>query len=183
MATTAENTEVKAGTLAEGGEKHEGGAFPPFDSTHFASQLFWLAIVFAAIYMLMSRIALPRVADILENRRLKIAKDVQDASNLQAQAEAAGVAHTKSLSDARAQAQAMGQAQRDALAADSEAKRKAHETALNAKMAEAEANITATKAKAMESVEGIAHEAATTIIQQILGRAPSMDAIAKALKS
>ena len=80
MATNAENTEMKAGTLAEGGEKHEGGAFPPFDSTHFASQLFWLAIVFAAIYLLMSRIALPRVADILETRRLKIASDVESAS-------------------------------------------------------------------------------------------------------
>ncbi len=182
MATNAENTEMTAGTLVEGGEKHEGGAFPPFDSTHFASQLFWLVIVFAALYLLMSRIALPRVADILETRRLKIASDVESASKLQKQAEEAGVAHTKSLADARAKAQALGQAQRDSLSADSDAKRKTLETALNAKISQAEADIAATKSKAMLSVEGIAHETATQIVQQILGRAPNADAISKALK-
>jgi len=180
MATTAESNEVHTGTVAEGGA-HQGGAFPPFDAANFAPQLIWLAIVFGALYLLMSRVALPRVADILETRRAKIAKDVDDANAMQKTAEEAGVSYQKSLSDARANAQALGQAQRDRLAAESDAARKTHEGALNAKLAAAEASIAASKAKAMESVDGIAHDAASTIVQQILGKAANGEAISQAI--
>ena len=46
-----------------------GKGFPPFDAHTFASQLFWLALAFIALYLLMSRIALPRIGSILEARR------------------------------------------------------------------------------------------------------------------
>eukprot|EP01037_Dinobryon_pediforme_P008976 gene8976-9056_t len=157
--------------MAEGGA-HQGGSFPPFDSANFAPQLIWLVLVFAVLYLLMSRIALPRVADILENRRARIAQDVLDADKMQREASEASDAHEKSINDARAKAQAMGQAQRDKLAAESDTKRKAVEASLNAKLVEAEANISATKSKAMESVHTIAQEAAGVIVQQILGRTP-----------
>jgi F-type H+-transporting ATPase subunit b len=47
----------------------EHGVFPPFDSQTYPSQLFWLTLTFVALYLLMSRIALPRIASILEQRR------------------------------------------------------------------------------------------------------------------
>jgi len=182
MANTAETHETHTGTAAEGGA-HQGGAFPPFDSANFAPQLVWLVLVFAALYLLMSRIALPRVANILETRRARIAKDVHDAETMQRQASDASDAHEKSISDARAKAQALGQAQRDKLAAESDTKRKALEASLNMKLAEAEANISATKTKAMESVHAIAQDAASTIVEQILGRAPAQEAVSAALST
>ena len=182
MANTAETQDTHTGTVAEGGA-HQGGAFPPFDSANFAPQLVWLVLVFAVLYVLMSRIALPRVANILENRRARIAKDVQDAEAMQRQASDAGEAHQKSISDARAKAQALGQAQRDKLAAESDTKRKALEASLNAKLSEAEANIAATKTKAMQSVNAIAQDAASAIVQQILGRAPTNEAVSAALST
>ena len=54
--------------------------FPPFDTTHFPSQLLWLVITFGALYLLMSKIALPRVAGILENRQSKITSDLDSAA-------------------------------------------------------------------------------------------------------
>eukprot|EP01037_Dinobryon_pediforme_P009610 gene9610-9687_t len=182
MATTAETNEMHTGTVAEGGA-HQGGSFPPFDAANFAPQLIWLVLVFAALYLLMSRIALPRVADILENRRARIAQDVLDADKMQREASDASDAHEKAINDARAKAQAMGQAQRDKLAAESDTKRKAIESSLNAKLVEAEANISATKSKAMESVHMIAQDAASVIVQQILGRAPSAEAVSSALST
>jgi F-type H+-transporting ATPase subunit b len=81
-ATDAGHGATHAGTEVPGGA-HEG-AFPPFDSTHFMSQLIWLAITFGALYLLMSRVALPRVAAILKERSDKIASDLDAAKAAQA---------------------------------------------------------------------------------------------------
>ena len=64
---------AQAATPTLSGEK---AAFPPFDVATFAGQLFWLAITFAALYWLMSTIALPRVGAILEERASTIARDL-----------------------------------------------------------------------------------------------------------
>jgi F-type H+-transporting ATPase subunit b len=170
-----------AGTEVPGGG-HEG-AFPPFDSTHFASQLIWLAITFGLLYLLMSKIALPRVAGILKDRGDKIASDLAAAKAAQAQAEAAQVEHDKTLAEAKAKAQAVGQDAHQALAAESDIKRKALEADLNAKLATADAQIAEMKARAMANVDGIAKEAAASIIEQITGKAADPQKIAAALAS
>ena len=57
-------------TLATASElTPEPSAFPPFESATFLSQIFWLVIIFGLLYVLMSRVALPRVGAILDNRR------------------------------------------------------------------------------------------------------------------
>ncbi|HEY8580860.1 MAG TPA: F0F1 ATP synthase subunit B', partial [Beijerinckiaceae bacterium] len=79
--------------------------FPPFDTATFAGQLFWLAIIFGGLYYVMSRVALPRVAAILENRQSRIAGDLEAASAAQKSADEAGAASEKTLADAKANAQ------------------------------------------------------------------------------
>jgi F-type H+-transporting ATPase subunit b len=73
-------------------EAHAGG-FPPFDVTTFPSQLIWLAIAFAALYVLMSRVALPRIANILEERHDRVADDLEEAGKLKAESESAAQAY------------------------------------------------------------------------------------------
>ena len=68
------------GTLVETPTEHK--VFPPFDSTTFASQLLWFAITFALLYYLMAKVALPRIAGILEDRRDRIASDLDLAERL-----------------------------------------------------------------------------------------------------
>ncbi len=170
-----------ATTQAHGGAADHGGAFPPFDSTHFASQLLWLAITFGLLYLLMSRVALPRVGRILENRAARIAGDLEAAKAAQAQAQAAQVAHEKTLAEARAKAQELGQEAHRSLAAATEAKRKALESDLNAKLAAADAKISETKAKAMANVDSIATDAAGAIVEQLTGRKVDAGAIASAV--
>jgi F-type H+-transporting ATPase subunit b len=158
-----------------------GATFPPFASETFASQLLWFAITFGLLYWLMSKVALPRVAEILENRTNRIADDLAEAERLRAESEAAGAAYEKSLAEARAKAKAIAQETREALAAEAEAKRKVLELELHERLAVAEKTISARTAEAMASVRGIAADTATAIVERLTGKAPERAAVEAAL--
>ena len=89
------------------------GGFPPFNPQTFASQLFWLAITFVLLYVLMARLALPRVGAIIDDRQKRIAGDLAEAERLKEQSDAAVAAYEKALADARARAQAIANETRD----------------------------------------------------------------------
>jgi F-type H+-transporting ATPase subunit b len=172
-----------AQTQAHGGAKP---AFPPFQKETFASQLIWLAIFFVGLYLLMSRIALPRVGGIIEARTSQIEGDLAEANRLKLESESAITAYEKTLADARVNAQAIGAKKRDELMAEADKRRKTLEDQLNRKLEDAEKTIAATKTSAMGNVRGIATEAAAAIVERLIGQAPPekalADAIADALK-
>jgi F-type H+-transporting ATPase subunit b len=176
----AENT---AHTAAPGGHKEP---FPPFNRETFASQLIWLVLVFVGLYIVMSRLALPRIGGIIERRRQRIESDFREAENLRQQSEAALAAYEKKLAEARGNAQAIAAKNRDELMAKAEARRKELEAQLNRKLEEAEKTIAATKTAAMANVRAISTDAAAAIVQRLIGQAPSektiSDAVTEALK-
>jgi F-type H+-transporting ATPase subunit b len=155
--------------------------FPPFQGETFASQLVWLTLSFVILYVLMAKIALPRVTAIIEDRRSRMADDLAQAERLKAESDAALAAYDKALADARSRAQALASATREKQAAEAEATRKALEAKLNVRLAEAEATITATKTAAMANVQSIATEAAGAIVQRLIGTTPSADALSGAV--
>src|ERR1700744_5893659 len=165
--------EAKAGahTEANGGQ-HGGGPFPPFDSATFASQLVSLAIFFVALYVIVSRIALPRVGAVIDARQDRIEGDLADAQKLKDESEAALKAYEADLAAARSKAQAIGAGTRAKANAASEAERKSLEDKLAIKLADAEKSIAATRAAAMSNVRGIAADAAGAIVQRLTGAAP-----------
>lgn len=161
----------------------EGGGFPPFDSSTFGGQLFWLAITFGTLYLLMSRIALPRIASILNERQGTIESALSAAADAQKAAETEATALEQALAKAKSNAQAIAIEARSKSAKEIDAKRHAVESELTAKMVAAEASITETKAKAMANVEDIAKDAVSAMIEQLTGKAPTAAAIAKAVGS
>lgn len=163
------------------GEEAHGSSFPPFDAHTFPSQLIWFAIAFGALYLLMSRIALPRIANILEERHDRVADDREEAARLTAESEAAAAAYEKALASARGKAQGIAGETRDKLAAEAETKRKSLESELSAKLSAAEAQITATKDAAMSNVRGIAIDAAGAIVNELVGEAPAAHAVEAAV--
>jgi F-type H+-transporting ATPase subunit b len=170
-------------------EHPAGGArtFPPFDKQTFPSQLLWLTLTFVALYLLMSRIALPRIGTILEQRRARISGDLAEAQRLKGESDSAIAAYEKALADARARAQALLNESRQRQAAEAEAARKALDATLNARIAEAERGISAQKSAALANVRDIATEAAAAIVERLIGMAPSSReavaaAVAEALK-
>jgi F-type H+-transporting ATPase subunit b len=157
------------------------GAFPPFQSQTFASQLVWLVIAFVLLYALMAKWALPRVGRIIESRQKRIADDLADAERLKVQSDEAVAAYEKALADARARAQAIANETREQQQAAADATRKTLEGELNVKLAEAEKSIAATKQAAMANVRAIAEDAARAIIKRLIGSEPSDKAVAEAV--
>ena len=169
-----------AATEAPGGA-HEDVGFPPFATETFGGQLLWLAITFVVLYTLMSKLVLPRLTGIIENRRAMIAKDLDDAAAMKTRAEEAGTAYDKALAEAKGRAQTLAQETRAKLSAESDAQRKALEADLNARLAESEATIMARKTEAMGHVRGIARDTASAIIERLTGRAPAPQSVEAAL--
>ena len=163
--------------------EHPGGKpqFPPFNKETFASQLIWFAIFFVALYVIIARLAIPRIGGIVEARRGKIEGDLAEANRLKEQSDAALKAYEKSLADARGRAQTLANETRDKLNADAETARKALEGQLNAKLADAEKTIASTKSAAMANVRGIAVDTAAAIVQRLIGTAPAANAVEAAV--
>jgi F-type H+-transporting ATPase subunit b len=156
-----------AGSLAHGGA-HES-AFPPFDATNFAPQLIWLILIFGVLYLLMSRLALPRVAKILSTRETTIGADLDAARELQSKAQAADGQNNATLRAKKDEAQAIGREAQEKIAAEIGASRTVAEKKFAEEIAAAEARIAAEKTRAMANVEGIATEAAAAIIAKLTG--------------
>jgi F-type H+-transporting ATPase subunit b len=174
----AEKKGATAHTSADGGHK---APFPPFQKETFASQLVSLLIAFVALYLIVSRVALPKVGKTIDDRQAKIEGDLAEAQKLKDESDAALKAYEADLAAARSRAQAIGNETREKLNAASEAERKALEDKLSVKLADAEKTIAATREAAMSNVRGIAADAASAIVQRLTGVAPDGKAVASAV--
>jgi F-type H+-transporting ATPase subunit b len=177
----AANNAKQIETMEHVPAKEHGNGFPPFAKDTFASQLIWLALVFVALYLLMSRIALPRIGSILEARKAHVDGNLAEAARFKDSSDAAMAAYEKSLADARGRAQALANEARAQHAAEAEVNRKSLEEKLNARLAEAERSIAATKTAAMTNVHGIATGAASAIVERLIGAAPTANEVEAAV--
>ena len=168
----AESHGNASGTTAHTEAGAHERAFPPFQKETFASQLVSLLIAFVALYLIVSRIALPRVGSVIDERQNKIEGDLADAQKLKDQSDSALKAYENELAAARSRAQAIGAETREKLNAASEAERKTLEDQLSVKLAQAEKTIASTREAAMGNVRGIAADAAAAIVQQLTGVLP-----------
>ena len=167
-----------AHTEADGGH---GGGFPPFESSTFASQLVSLVIAFVALYLIVSRVALPRVGSVIDARQNAIEGDLAQAQKLKDESDAALKAYETELATARSRAQAIGNETREKLNAAAEAERKKLEDQLTAKLAAAEKQIAATRETAMSNVRGIAADTAGAIVERLTGVLPDGKTVSSAV--
>jgi len=167
-----------AHTEAEGGHK---APFPPFQKDTFASQLVSLLIAFVALYLIVSRIALPRVGKTIDMRQDTIDDDLAQAQKLKDESDNALKAYEAELAAARSRAQAIGAETREKLSAASDAERKTLEERLAFKLADAEKTIASTREAAMSNVRGIAADAASAIVQRLTGVVPDGTSVGQAV--
>jgi F-type H+-transporting ATPase subunit b len=185
QASDAAPAATASGTVAHAPEAKE--AFPPFDATTFASQLFWLAITFVTLYVLLRRVAIPRIGGILRARAERIAGDLSEAQRAKEKSEAAIAAYEKALASARANASAIAEGARNDAKAIAAAERKTTEAELAGKLVAAEARIADIKTKALADVGSIASEATTAIVKALIGsdvgKSDADAAVADAMKA
>ena len=162
-------------------EGHGEAGFPPFDTSTYPSQLLWLAITFGLFYLFLQKVVLPRIGNILEGRRDRIAHDLDQAARNKEEADAAVAAYEQELADARAKAHGIAQTAQDAAKADAEAERKSVEADLERKLVEAERRIATVREAAMKDVGTIAEETAGAIVEALIDRKPDDAAVAAAV--
>jgi F-type H+-transporting ATPase subunit b len=171
-----------AATTATTEAPHEGG-FPPFDTTTFPSQLFWLAVTFTVLFVVLWKVAGPRINGAITGRRRAINSAVEAARKARGDAEAAEAAYRTALAGARARAAALAEENRQALNAEI-AKVKADTDAKAAgAVAQADARIAATREAAKAHVSLAARDAAIAIVARLTGDTVSPEDAAAAVKN
>jgi F-type H+-transporting ATPase subunit b len=178
MAEPAATTET---TGAPGG--HEPAGFPPFKTETYPSQLFWLVVTFAFLFVVLWRVAGPRINAAITSRRGAINGAIAEASKARADAEAAQGQYEAALTAARARANALAEETRQKLNAEiahakAEADAKAHDA-----MAAADARIASTRETAKAAVGMAARDAAIAIVERLTGDKVSPEEATRALGS
>jgi F-type H+-transporting ATPase subunit b len=170
--------ETTANTESHGGQN----GFPPFQTEHFPSQLVWLGLTFILLYVLMSKIALPRIGSILADRSKRIADDIGAANRLKERSDAAHAAYEKALADARGRAQGIANETREREGAAAEETNKRLEAELHERLAAADQSIAGKREAAMANVGSIATETASAIVERLIGKAPPAHEVAAAVQ-
>ncbi len=154
---------------------------PQLVPSDWLPQLIWLAITFGILYVLMAKVALPRVGEVLETRRNKIQSDLQTADELRRATEEAIAAYEQALAEAKQKAHAIAQEARDELNTELTSEREKLEGDLSEKAKAAEARIEEAKTSALKEVDSIATEVASDLVDKLIGVSPSKGETEKAV--
>lgn len=156
-----------AETAAHGGEHGATGGFPPFDALTFGTQLFWFAVTFILLYLVVSRFVLPTVGGVLAKRASTIQTDLDQAAQKSAAAEDARTQMERAVAKARADARSMIDAARADVMAKLNAEQEAAEKRLTDRITSAEAAVNAARQKALGEVPALADQLAREIADKI----------------
>jgi F-type H+-transporting ATPase subunit b len=153
--------------MAENATQGASGGMPQLDPSSFPNQIFWLVIALVAIYFILSRIALPRIAAVLAERQGALTSDLAAAEDLKQRAVEAEAAYNKALADARVEAAKISDETRAAIQRDLDKAIARADAEISAKAADSEARITEIKAGAVRSIEEVARDVAGDIVAAV----------------
>ena len=139
---------------------------PQLNPLDWGPQLIWLLITFGILYVLMLKVALPRIGSVIEARADRIAKDLAEADRLRRETEEAIAAYEQALAEAKQKAHAIVDEGRAKLKAESAAERARLDAELAERGAEAEKRIDEAKTSAMRDVNEVAADVAADIVRQ-----------------
>jgi F-type H+-transporting ATPase subunit b len=142
---------------------------PQLDVSTFPSQIFWLVVTFAALYVLMAKLAIPRIEAAVEGRRIRIEGDLDRAGRMKTEAEAVIAAYEKALADARHQAQLTMKETTDRLTAAAAERQKAAAAMIAQRTLVAEALISVARTTAMANLRGMSIDVARAAAARLVG--------------
>lgn len=171
-----------ASAAAEGGE-HAKGGLPQLNFDTFPSQIFWLIVAMVVLFLLMSRVALPRIASVLEERADAIADDLDAAEEFKRKALEAEAAYEQALADARAKAADIAAETRAEIQKDVDAATAKADAEISARAAEGEKRIAEIRDSAMAAVEEVAQETAQAVVDVVMPDVADSDAVKAAVNS
>ena len=149
----------------------EAAGMPQLEFSTFPNQIFWLIVALLAIYYILDKIALPRIASVLAERNGTITNDIAAAEELKLQAQEAEKAYEKALAEARAEAQKIAAQTRAEIQADLDAATEKADEEIAAKSTESQARIAEIRDSALASVEEVAASTAAELVGALGGSA------------
>ena len=156
---------------------------PQLDIATYPSQLFWLVVCFGLLYLLLSRLALPRIATALEERRDRIADELDQAAQMKRQSEQAQAEYEAMLAAGRERAQAITQEARHKLQQEAEEQRNRLEAELRARVTDAEERIESSRRQAHGQLQSLSTELAALMLQRLTGEFKQDDATRRHLET
>ena len=156
---------------------------PQLNPLDWAPQIIWLVITFGILYLLMVKVALPRIGAVIEARAAHIAKDLATADKLRRETEEAIAAYEQALAEAKQKAHAIVEEGRTKLKEETATERARLESELGKKGAEAEKRIAEAKESAMRDVNTVAADVAADIVRRLIGIAPAKAEVEKAVQT
>lgn len=166
-----------------GTEAQHSAGFPPFKTESFPSQIFWLVVCFAALFVVLWRLAGPRIRDAIGQRKGQIDGDIAAAEKHRSDAEAALAAYETSLAQARAKAHAEAEENRKRIEAEVEKAKAAADAEAREASAKAEVEIATARAAAATYVTKAAQDAAADIVNRLIGETVTSEEAAAAVKA
>jgi F-type H+-transporting ATPase subunit b len=158
-----------AGEGLEGEAHTSGGGLPQFDPTWFMSQFFWLVVAFAVLYAIFSRVTLPGISGVIENRRNQIDADLETAEKLTDEADSVHDAYIASLGAAQESARATLQEADDKIKDKAAKKADDFRRRSEEEIQAAEQRIEDAKRAAMADMNRVVAEVAATAVEKITG--------------
>jgi F-type H+-transporting ATPase subunit b len=154
---------------------------PQLVVSDFSPQLIWLVITFVVLYLILWRVALPRIAEVMDERQRRITDGLEEAERLKAEAETAIAEYETALAEARAKAHDTATEARDRAAAEAQTRRAALQAELASEMTAAEARIEESRQAALANLRQVAVEMAQAITARLIGSEPTAEAAQVAL--
>ncbi|MEM7652346.1 MAG: F0F1 ATP synthase subunit B' [Pseudomonadota bacterium] len=156
---------------------------PQFDPSSFASQIFWLVIVFGILYLLLKTLAIPKISDVVDARARRIEDDLDQAARLKTEAETVLAAYEKALADAHKEARSILQEAQSSLSKTAAEREKAFAETMRTKTAEAEERIVAARQAAVDTAREVAAATVQSVTEKVGGISVDEAAAAKAVEA
>ena len=156
---------------------------PQLDPSSFASQLIWLTITFTIFYLVMARVALPRISEVLETRQNRIAYDLETATSLKDEADSVLADYEASMAKAHADSQSLLASAAQERSADATRRQEELGAKIAVQLGEAETRIDDARRVAMENIGEIAGDVVQSATAKLIGIEPDDRAVAAALEA
>ena len=147
----------------------ESGGMPQLNPEFWVSQIFWLTITFGILYIVLSKLILPKISVNLEIRKAQILENIEAAEKQREESELKIKEYEEIVQNSKNQAKNYINQAKEKVLKDINLKKETLDQNLNEEIKKAESEITNFKSKAPEKINKIAAETSADIIQQLIG--------------
>ena len=154
---------------------------PQLDPTYWASQAFWLILIFTLLYLALSKLFIPKIKDSIDDRENKIKDDLNEAQKLKTFAEKKLKEYDLSIENAKKQVQKILFESKNKLNSEIQNKKKNFKKEIDAEIKNAEKEIENFKKNCLKSISTISEEMTSKVVEMISGEPMNQSSIKAAI--